>query len=248
MSKDFKINNKEEYISLREEIILRLGKRHEHIKKASTMFISVCYGSFALIAYSFGKDFLNNELEILGILIPASTLAFLLSSILMFLLICIFYSLSLEIYINTIGINNIGSYLAEFHEKPISENDGSFFSWETANGNWIKYLRSNEPKIAKKLASRCIELSLLSYISLALSVFFLAAGLWNIANNSIVILIIAIAYATVTKICLINKIGCLSSNKSVEEISKKAQEFWGSYPSKEEKGNSDSSTTNQMEV
>jgi hypothetical protein len=231
MSKDFKVGrNKEEYLFLREEIMLRTEWHLGFTKNAITMSVSIWGGVFALIAYSLDK--VNNFDTVLYI-----------SKFILLFPILIMYSLSNKIHENYINFCNIGAYLIKFHEKPVSENDGNFFSWETAHADLLTNFRVNKPTIIKTMNKSNNELSFLSIISLLLFLFFSALNIKYYCSTHAFITSIA---ATIIGILFMVIIHRKSSYECLGELSKAAQEFWGSYP--KEEGNLNSSTTNQKEV
>jgi len=211
MSKYFNIN-KEEYSILREELMLRTGWHMTYTRNAIIMSTSIWASSFALINYFSDKDFFH-----------IVTFAFLFPILMM-------YPLSFKIYENYVNFSNIPDYLKKFHEKPISENDGTFFSWETAHGDLINSLRKNNPKIAKTMNKSNEELTYLSVISLLL--FLLVSVLNNRRDYDFLTVSIG---AGIIGILLTIEIYYKSSYKCLEKLFKEAEKFWDSYPEEEKK-------------
>ena len=148
---------KDEYMFLRNEIMSRAGWHLEYTKNAATLTISIWAATFLLMRYLGEKDIKDFfDMPIFILLSP----------------IVIFYPLSLKIYENYSKVCNIVSYLKKFHEVPLTENNGTFFSWETVHGDLLAHLYKNKSIIIKRLSKSNDELTFLSGISLCLFIFF----------------------------------------------------------------------------
>jgi|GEM_PF-4434276 len=214
MSKEFKIHrNRDEYLFLRKEIMLRTDWHLNFTKNAVTTSVVFWVGIFTLIYY-----FSNEKLFD----IPISNI----STFLLLLPIAILYPLSFKIHENYINFCNIGAYLRKFHEKPIHENDGTFFSWETAHADLLGKLQANKPKAINAMNKSNNELTFLSGISLALFVAFSVLGLnksfdWYILAIKIITMAIGLYFTM--------NIHKRSSYRCLEGLAMTAQELWKNY-------------------
>jgi len=214
MNKGLKINPKE-HLFLREEIMLRTEWHIGYTKSAITTSTLLWTGTFVLINYFPDKDFLHITPFIF--LFP----------------ILIMYPLSFKIYENYVNFCNITPYLKKFHEKPINENDGTYFSWETAHGDLLKHFSVKNPQIIKAMNWSNNELAFLSAISLFLFLLF-SVIIWLINNTLDIYVAVSSVVAMIIGILFTVRIYNKSSYKCLEKLSKTAHEFWESYP-KEEK-------------
>ena len=222
--------NKKEYLFLRNEIMKRIGWHQEHTQKATTVSISVWSGSIALITYFFGKEYSNHEFI-------STPIVFMVLSLLMFFHILLIYPLSFKINENYFRISNIVTHLIRFYEKPIYENDNSYFSWETANAKLLNHYKTKKNDILKPVEQHGDELIYLSVISLVLFVIFSILGYYFILSknntirnkNYIYLGFIFHLIMLLIFIIVVFKIRKYSSYKCIGDIAKIANEFWESY-------------------
>jgi len=207
--------HRDEYLFLREEIMLRVGWHIEYAKVAISMTIPVWAFCFAFMAYAFTKD-------------SSTEIIYFISVSILFLPILILCPLSFKIYENYAKVCIVATYLITFHEKPLNENDGKFFSWEIANAALGQHFRKNIPNITKALDQSSDDLTYLSITSLLLIlVISIVCSIYRDANYyySIITLVLVILGGLLIKF-VIHK---YSSYKNLVELLTKIETFWDDY-------------------
>jgi len=231
MNKDFKSNNTEEYLFLRNEIMLRAGWHLEYTKNAAIMTVSVWTGAFVLMAYSSR----TSSSDGVALAIP----------FILFFPIIMLYPLSLKIYENYSKVCNIVTYLMKFHENPLHANDGTFFRWETAHAALLEDSRVRKSRITKAVDKSNDELVYLSIISLVLFLIFSCLSLrrdysslfneimhFDVHVNDIVAQEVHGGIAILFLIWgwwLTTRISKYSSYKRFKKMFPETQEFWKRY-------------------
>jgi hypothetical protein len=226
VSEKLKNNAKvEEYLFLREEIMSRISWRRECSKRATVISLSIWGGCFLLVPKFFGEEFVDKP--VFTLLLP----------LLMLLPIVIMYAMSNRQKINDFGIAQITSYLKKFHEKPIYENDGTFFSWETSISAFYENFKKSNPQFRKDIRSHhSDELHFLPYISLALFVIFSLLGLWNLmrslGNFNCCVMLIGIVVVIIVSVIMSLWIKTFSQHDYVKKMVKDAKKIWDEHSEK----------------
>ena len=170
----FKSTNKEEYLFLREEIMYIMGLQNDFAKRATTMFVSVFTGCILIIGYPVVQDLdminFDKSLSSCCLTVPVA-------SILMLMLLFFFYTLSLKIKGGKFDIYKISEYLIKIHEKPIHENDGSSFFWETAGREYSKEFHKKKERTPFTVWYSYREIFLLSLLTLIIFLGFCVGAL-----------------------------------------------------------------------
>jgi len=210
-----KTPHRDEYLFLRNEIMLRVGWHIEYAKMAITITIPIWAFCFAFIAYAFKNDF------------PVEGTYFI-SIFILFLPVLILCSLSFKIYENYTKVCNAATYLIAFHEKPLNENDGTFFSWEIANAALGRHFKKDVPKITNALNRNSDDLIYLPAISLLL--ISLLSVLYSVHSEiSWYCFIVGIVFVILGVLLIKFVIYKYSSYKNLSELLTITETFWDDY-------------------